>query len=330
MAQNTLVLVVPPSARTSLKHKLEAGNFEFRSVPHALISVKGDGVVATLYASGKFVVQGPDPEMFVARYVEAGTPAARSKKSGSSSGSSSSEGSPGSPGSTGSPGKTTGVRAARTVTLIGSDECGKGDYFGPLVVAGVRATPEEQEELAGSAVADSKKIADPRIMVLGAALRQRYTYAIARLDPPAYNARYAQGGKLNEILGELHVKVIRELAKSPPQPDEKPGLDVLVDQFANRRLLEKMLSGEDLTLEQRPRAEENPVVAAASVIARQEFLIAMQELSSECGIDLCKGAGAPTDTAGQRYCQMHGFDELERVAKMHFKNTEKIRSRLPS
>jgi ribonuclease HIII len=300
MAQNTLVLVVPPSARSSLKHKLEAGDFEFRSVPHAVFSVKGDGVVATLYTSGKFVVQGPDPEMFVARYVEAGTPKARSKKSESSAAAPASS-------SSSSSGGAGSIRAARSVTLIGSDECGKGDYFGPLIVVGVRATPDEQEELAGSTVADSKKITDPRIMVLGAALRQRYTHAVARLDPPAYNTRYAEGGKLNEILAELHVKVIRELLDPPA--DQTP--DVLVDQFG-------------------PRAEENPVVAAASVIARQEFLLAMQELSSECGVDLHKGAGAPTDRAGQRYCKTHGFDALEHVAKLHFKNTEKIRSRLSS
>jgi ribonuclease HIII len=186
----------------------------------------------------------------------------------------------------------------------------------------VRATPEEARELARSGAIDSKKIADSRARVLGAALRSRYAHHVVSLSPESYNAEYALAGagRLNEVLADLHARAIRALAQ--------PGDHVLVDQFARKTLVEKKLAGLDVELEQRPRAEEDPVVAAASVIAREAFLVALDELSERFAVDLHKGAGAPVDTAGVHFCELHGLAALDAVAKLHFKNTRRIEERL--
>ena len=139
---------------------------------------------------------------------------------------------------------------------------------------------------------------------------------MACLEPPEYNAAHARVGNVNEILADLHADAIRRLAV--------PGADVLVDQFANARLLERRLGDLDVRLEQRPRAESEPAVAAASVVARHVFLQSLRRLSEESAVDLHKGAGAPTDRAGRRFVALHGEADLARVAKVHFKNTQKV------
>lgn len=298
MSQRTLVLKVTPAERTAIRQRLGAEDFEFRSVPHALFSARGCGVIATLYKSGKFVIQGADPDIFVARYVEGGKVLPSKAKTA----------------------KEAPLEAVPTTTLIGSDECGKGDYFGPLVVCAVRLDPEAAAKLSSSGVVDSKKLTDDRARQLGAALRQVLPFSIQRLDPPQYNQVYAKIGNVNLLLADLHAAAIRELAK--------PGMHVLIDQFSKTDLFAARLGDLKLRIEQRPRAEANLAVAAASIIARAEFLACMDELSSEALVTLRKGAGFPTDNAGVEYARMHGFDALAQVAKLHFKNTDKVRRKL--
>ncbi|MBK7642642.1 MAG: ribonuclease HIII [Planctomycetes bacterium] len=298
MAQETLVLRVDPARAAALRARLSASTFDFRPVPHALFSVKGAGVVATLYASGKLVVQGENPERFVEQWVEGGVrqPAKQAPRE--------------SPASKSTP---------SGVALVGSDECGKGDYFGPLVVCAVRLEPAQTEELRRSEVRDSKTLSDEACRRLGAALRSRYEHAIEALEPPDYNSIYKRPGQLNQMLADLHARAIRRLAH--------PGDHALVDKFADERLIASRLADLDLHLEQRVRAESEPAVAAASVIAREHFLEAMKRLSDEAGVTLAKGAGDPTDRAAREYVRLHGFGGLSKVAKLHFKNTQKLQQR---
>jgi ribonuclease HIII len=289
VAQRTLVLQVPAVRGPALRARLAAGPFEFRTAPHALFSAKGDGAVVTLYTSGKLVVQGADPEGFVARWLDLQAPAARAG------------GEPAAPAPSGA--------------TIGSDECGKGDYFGPLVVAAVRLEPEQVAQLTGVA-RDSKTLSDEQCLRIGGALRSQVAHAVVRLDPGDYNARY-RSGKLNELLADLHAEAIGKLAR--------PGIHVLVDKFADERLLQRRLAPLGVNLEHSVRAESKSVaVAAASVIAREEFLTALHDLSEEHAVDLHKGAGDPTDRAARRFVALHGRAALARVAKLHFKNTQKL------
>jgi len=292
------VLRLAPSAGAQLRARLQAAGFEFRGVPHAAFSARVPGVIATLYRSGKLVVQGADPEAFAARFLEGPLPAARSAA----------------PPSAGPP---SSGPAAGAVETVGSDESGKGDYFGPLVVAGVRLDPATAASLAQGEVRDCKTMSDDSVLRVAGLLRRTVPFAVARLDPPDYNATHARVRNLNPMLADLHAQVIAELAA--------PGMRVVVDQFANAKVLERALGGLDVRLEQRPRAESSEIaVAAASVIAREEFLRALAELSESVGVDLAKGAGAPTDRAARRFVALHGADRLGEVAKLHFRNTLKV------
>lgn len=301
MGQETVVVVIPFADRSALRQRLASGTFEFRSVPHALFSVKGEGVVATLYKSGKFVVQGPDPGLFLSRFTEGAAPAVRKTRAPEKS--------------SAPPDATT----LSTLTTIGSDETGKGDYFGPLVVAAVRLEPERSQEVLAAGVMDSKKIRDPRALQLGAWLRDEVPYSLQTLMPEAYNRRWKVEG-LTSLLSSLHAAAIRDLAS--------PGDRVVIDQFTKKDEIGPALSDLNLAIEQRPRAESELAVAAASIIARAEFLVCLKELGDEYDQRLPKGAGDPVDAAGAEFAASFGMERLGEVAKVHFKNTEKVRSRL--
>ncbi len=294
---------MPRGQVSAFREGLSQGTFDFRQVPHALLSVKGEGVVATLYASGKLVVQGPAPELFVARFTEIeaveGAVAAKPERE--------------------APESLTRIDGP----LIGSDETGKGDYFGPLVVAAVRIDPDEAARLSELGVTDSKKVADKKALRIAGWLRDNAEHAFERLDPPAYNARYAASTSgLNPILAAMHAAAIRELAAG------HAGIRVVVDQFAGKALMQKALAGVSISLEQAHRAEANVAVAAASILARAEFLLALEELEGAFEVELHKGAGELVDAAGARFVARHGSEALERVAKLHFKNTAKIAARI--
>lgn len=290
------MLKLDPTEQRALEARLSAGVFEHRRVPHARFSVKGEGVVATLYVSGKLVVQGSDAEAFAQRFLGRGGAA---------------------PGASGTRAPGDLVPAGRVV--VGSDEAGKGDYFGPLVVCALRLPAEQREGVARSEVTDSKLLTDDKVLRLAPVLRKTFACGVRVLAPLAYNQLHAQVKNLNPMLADLHAQAIREVARE--------GDVVLVDKFADEKLVASRLAGLPIDLIQRTRAERDPAVAAASVVARAEFLISLRELSAEFAVDLHKGAGAPTDAAAREFVRVNGFDALASVAKTHFKNTAKIRRR---
>ncbi|MFT7677735.1 MAG: ribonuclease HIII [Planctomycetota bacterium] len=301
MSQSTHVIIVPAAERGPLRERLGRGAFEWRKPPHSEFGIKGEGVVVTLYQSGKLVIQGPDPQAFLARYGIADRPDPKAKKKAERE-------------------PENDAVAQTLVTTVGSDETGKGDYFGPLVVCAVRVEPEQAEGLASQGVTDSKKVADKKALRLGAMLREVLPCAVVRLDPVDYNQRYPTYSGLNPLLADLHAQAIRELVS--------PGMRVVVDQFATDSVMRKALGGLDVELVQAPRAERNAAVAAASIVARAEFLLALDEIGEELGQEIPKGAGLQVDEMGAKLVREHGQGVLERVAKMHFKNTDKIYTRL--
>ena len=296
VAQETLVYKVRPEHAALIEGRFDSGRFEFRSTPYARFSAKGEGVVVTLYTSGKLVVQGADPAVFVERYAPEASAVKGKKKAKKSA-------------------PAPQVIAPETIT-VGSDECGKGDFLGPLVVCAARMTPEEALGLAEAGVMDSKALDDKKALVLGAYLRERLEYRVVRLDPAEYNPRWRASGNLNELLGDLHAEAIRGLVQD--------GDHVIIDRFAKEELMERRLEGLEISLEQRPRAEEELCVAAASIIAREEFLLAMDELSSEWGMKMRKGAGPPVDAAAREFVRSFGAERLGEIAKLHFKNSKRV------
>ncbi|MEZ6015941.1 MAG: ribonuclease HIII [Planctomycetota bacterium] len=297
MAQETLVVNVPKAQHAALRARIGVGPFEFRAVPHAVFSVKGAGAVATLYSSGKFVVQAADPRAFLASWtdLEAAGPGAAPAAAESPSDAPIDVG----------------------VPVTGSDEAGKGDYFGPLVVAAVRVPDAGlMAQIGAWGVTDSKALSDSRALQLGHHLRGVVEHAIERLDPIEYNAEWDAAGSLNPLLAGLHGKVLAQLAQR--------GEAVVVDQFERHGLVARAVAPLGVRLTEVPRAERHAAVAAASVLARQEFLLGLQELSERFDVQLRKGAGEPVDEAAALIVREHGSGALERVAKMHFKNTQKV------
>ncbi len=209
-----------------------------------------------------------------------------------------------------------------TCPTIGSDEAGKGDYFGPLVVAAVHCSPEDLPDLDKMRIRDSKTVSDQRCLLLAAQLEERFDHRIKVLMPEAYNHAYAASGNLNDLLADMHADCLIGLAATNPDTEE-----LLVDKFANEKLIARRLTevtDKGTRLTQVTRAERHPSVAAASIIARAGFLSGLHECSEQCGSELAKGAGEPVDRASKRVFEIGGMKLLSTVAKIHFKNTSKI------
>ena len=208
------------------------------------------------------------------------------------------------------------------VPRIGADESGKGDYFGPLVVAAWRLEEDQLEELEALGVTDSKALADSRIERIAGRLDDMGMGAVASLMPREYNPRYAQVGNLNHLLSDLHGDCIRGLLARTG-----PGVRaVLVDQYARNvtRLWKRAEAPGGCRLETRPKGEADAAVAAASILARAEFVRRLRELSNEFGHTLPPGAGAPVLQAGRAFVGLFGRERLAEVAKVHFATSARL------
>lgn len=204
--------------------------------------------------------------------------------------------------------------------LIGVDESGKGDYFGPLVVAGVYADENLKQQLMLLGVADSKVLTDVKIAKLAEQIKVICQYKILIFDNEKYNIAYHKIGNLNLLLAAGHAKVIDELV-------QKTGAEVaLSDQFGDEKLIKGCLreTSKHIILEQRPRAEQNVVVAAASILARDAFVKGMGHLEEKYGQSFPKGASNQTIEAGKKFVRQYGKNRLNEVGKLHFKTTDNL------
>jgi ribonuclease HIII len=204
---------------------------------------------------------------------------------------------------------------------IGSDESGKGDFFGPLVIAAF-FLPEGQEEVLGElGVKDSKRTSDARCRELAGTLKRAYPfYSVVAIGPEKYNELWAKLRNLNRLLAWGHARAIENVL------ERVPAGRAVTDQFGDERYVRGALlkMGREIELVQMPRAEADPAVAAASILARAEFLTRLEGLSRDAGIELPKGASAQVEAAAARLVREKGPDVLEKVAKTHFKTTVRV------
>jgi ribonuclease HIII len=203
---------------------------------------------------------------------------------------------------------------------IGIDESGKGDYFGPLVIAGVYVAREQEEPLRAAGVRDSKTLSDKQAAAFSEQIRVLCPFTIVAIGPERYNSMYASFKNLNRLLAWGHARAIENLL------EQVPCNRVVADQFGDERFLKNalMAKGQTVTLIQKPRAEEEVAVAAASIIARAEFLRRLQELSTRYSIALPKGASVMVITTGKEFVRRHGTGALGQVAKLHFRTTASV------
>jgi ribonuclease HIII len=207
-----------------------------------------------------------------------------------------------------------------SIERIGIDESGKGDYFGPLVIAAVFVDATTQSELTLMNVRDSKKISDGRILDMAPDIRMICPHSMIAIGPQRYNELYTKIRNLNRLLAWGHAKALETLL------DKVSCGRAVADQFGDERLILDALQekGRTIVLEQRHKAESDLAVAAASILARAEFLLRLKRLSEEIGTTLPKGASSAVELAGRMIVKKHGEGRLGSVAKLHFRTTQAV------
>lgn len=225
------------------------------------------------------------------------------------------------------------AQAAAPATFVtdglwaGSDESGKGDFFGSLVVAAVVVDNTTADKLRAAGVKDCKLLTDKKILELEDIIKASVVdYSVLELKPRVYNLRYeqvaAQGGKLNQLLGYGHVAALSKVLEK-----HEDCHSALIDQFTtsmvNIRALKQRFPQCDVR--QQPKAESNLAVAAASVLARAQFLHTMAALAAEAGVrELPKGGGAQATACARELAAKYAKEALRNYVKLHFANYQRV------
>lgn len=212
---------------------------------------------------------------------------------------------------------------------FGIDESGKGDLFGPLVIAGVYVDKGIARQLINIGVMDSKRIgSDNRIRALAEEIRHTpgLIYNVVLIGPQKYNLLYEKFANLNDLLAWGHARVIENLLEA--KPDCKRSLS---DKFANENVIKRALlkQGRLIQIDQRTKAESDIAVAAASILARDKFVQWLDRANKQFGIVLPKGVSAAVKTAAQALVAKHGLEALQTAAKTHFRTAAEIMREIP-
>ncbi|MBT8378251.1 MAG: ribonuclease HIII [Ignavibacteria bacterium] len=207
-------------------------------------------------------------------------------------------------------------------SYIGTDESGKGDYFGPLVIAGVFADPEISLKLLQLGVRDSKTISDWQIKKLASEIKKiaNKDFDTISISPDKYNKLHEKMGNVNKILGWAHAKVLENILTNCDAEE------AISDKFGNERLILDALQekGKNLKLYQTSKAERFTAVAAASIIARDSVIRWFEMNSSDLGIKIPKGASGEVERTAKKVAKKFGKNKLNSLVKVHFKTSKKV------
>ena len=290
-----------PEQAAKLRLLLEADDFKFEPKPYTLYYASKNKLNVAVYEKGpKVVLQGKDTADFVQFRLE---PEILGEAK-------------------------IGYEAVHNPELFephfGIDESGKGDFFGPLVIAGVYVDRGIARKFMEAGIQDSKRIGtDKRIRDLARIIKttQGAVASVVEIGPTKYNQLYRKIGNLNRLLAWGHARVIENLATQRPDCPR-----ALSDQFANPRLIERSLMerGKTIHLEQRTKAESDFAVAAASILAREKFIDWMDQTGRSYGMALPRGASAQVKAVARQLTAAHTDGVLEQIAKTHFKTASEI------
>lgn len=262
----------------------------FSTAQYMIFQARGDGYTASFYKSGKFVIQGKNTDKILEKYFSM-------------------------------PSKKQDCLLDVPYPHIGIDESGKGDFFGPLVIAGAYLDEAGAKKLQEAGVCDSKKLTDKKILELEAEIKNIAVFDVITINPKKYNELYSSFRNLNRLLAWGHSSVLENLLK---KTDAKVAIS---DKFASSEnvilsaLKEK---GKTIKLIQQTKAEADTAVAAASVLARAEFIKRISFISSQYEINLPKGASDTVLNQAKKFSERYGREELKNVAKIHFKTYESV------
>ncbi len=201
----------------------------------------------------------------------------------------------------------------------GLDESGKGDFFGPLVISAVFVDKGMEDELSRAGAQDSKNIKNPvKIKNVASDIRRIVNgkYAVVSIGPEAYNRMYAKIGNLNRLLAWGHARALENLLEKAPSC-----VSALADKFGNEKLIANALmeKGRKIELRQQTKAESDIAVAAASILARDAFVKAMERLGDQLGMKAPLGAGQKVLDTAAKIVRERGVEALDPLAKRHFK-----------
>lgn len=293
--KNCIVKMLPKELCSVLREALEARCWEFSTLPYAEFKATRNKTNVVLYTSGKLVIQGAESQDFVDFILEPEVLKDLAFQQ----------------------------KQQEFVPHAGMDESGKGDFFGPLVVAAVYLDRGMEQSLGDAGVRDCKLIKnDIQLKAIAAdamkILQGRVGYV--SIGPEAYNRMYKSFGSLNRLLAWGHARALENLLDKVPECTE-----AIADQFGDEHLILSALKekGSKIHLIQRTKAESDMAVAAASVIARAGFLRRLEDLGKLAGGTLPKGAGEQVDLRAAELAQKGGAELLSQFAKMHFRNSYK-------
>ncbi len=277
---------------------LQARGWFDHEVDHSRFAFKWDKVNVVGYKSGKLVVQGKKTEDFVQDILEAEI--------------------------TYEP--LMGYEEFHNPDWFephaGLDESGKGDFFGPLIACTVIADESAVRTWMDAGIKDSKRVTSDRaIKMMARTIRETKGVVIkyAWAGMPKYNELYVKFGKnLNKLLAWFHARALTEALEQKHVPWG------LLDQFSKQPLVQRQVKVKGFDLRMRTKAEEDPVVAAASIMARAEYVRQLEKLSKEAGLTLPKGASEAVKDAAREIISSHGPAALSRFAKTHFKTAGQV------
>jgi ribonuclease HIII len=285
---------------SALLSYLQKHSFELREVPYARFAGANGKVSVVFYESGKLVVQGKGTQEFIEFVME--PEILKQARLGYES----------------------VLNPELLIPRLGVDESGKGDFFGPLCVAGVYVNEDVVKAWQDKGIRDSKNISsDKRIADLAEVIRKTpgCVSTVVPIGNEAYNRLYEKMRSVNTLLAWGHARVIENLMSKQGQM-KPPPTRAISDQFASSKdVVAKALMQQGRTIEllQRHKAEEDLAVAAASILARDEFVQRLKRLEKEFQMPLPKGASAAVDAAAKAFVEKHGAENLGKIAKMHFR-----------
>ena len=289
----------------ALQRYLKDQTYEFREVPYARFAAANDKVNVVFYESGKLVLQGKGTQEFIEFVLE---PEILKEA-------------------------RLGYEAVLNPELLlprlGIDESGKGDFFGPLCIAGVYVNEAVIQAWQDSGIRDSKAISsDKRIAELAKVIRETpgCVTTVVPIGNEAYNRLYSKMRSVNTLLAWGHARVIENLLGLQYQMNPPP-VRAISDQFASEKsVITKALMalGRKVELVQRHKAEADVAVAAASILARDEFVSRLGRLGKTFGLTLPKGASPAVEAAAKEFLAQHGAEKLPLVAKMHFRTAFRV------
>lgn len=297
---NTFSQALSKEAQARLISVVKNGTYELRSVDHSQIAGKKEGVNLVLYKSGKLVVQGKGTQEWIEFVLEPEVLQSSATVSSISS-----------------------EATSAPLPRIGIDESGKGDFFGSMSIAAFRLTEDLMGDLDTLGIRDSKRIkSDDKIATIASALRAKAlgNCEVLVLTPETYNSLVKKMGSVNRVLAWAHATVLENLLERHPDTQH-----AIADQFGPEHQIQSALKpkGKAISLIQRHKAESDPAVAAASILARDAFVKQLNELGELAGCRLPPGA-THVRPAAEDIVKRAGPEILTRIAKTHFRTTRQV------